>query len=47
LVPKGAPTNTSIIDLALPLKPDITYLSATIGLKPITPAYAGANPTGA
>lgn len=45
LVPKGSPTNTSIIDLALPLKPDITYLSATIGLKPITPAYAGPNPT--
>jgi hypothetical protein len=45
LVPKGAPTNTSIIDLALPLKPDITYLSATIGLKPITPAYAGPNPS--
>jgi hypothetical protein len=38
LVPKGSPTNTSIIDLALPLKPDITYLSATIGLKPIMAA---------
>jgi hypothetical protein len=46
LVPKGAPTNTSVIDLALPLKPDITYLSATIGLKPIAPAYAGPNPAG-
>jgi len=45
LVPKGSPTNTSIIDLALPLKPDITYLSATIGLKPIMPATAGPNPT--
>jgi hypothetical protein len=37
LVPKGAPTNSSVIDLALGLKPDITYLSATIGFKPITP----------
>jgi len=45
LVPKGAPTNTSVIDLALPLKPDITYLSATIGLKPIMPATEGPNPT--
>jgi hypothetical protein len=44
LVPKGSPTNTSIIDLALPLKPDITYLSATIGLKPIDPATAGPTP---
>jgi hypothetical protein len=45
LVPKGSPTNTSIIDLALPLKPDITYLSATIGLKPIMPAIPGPDPT--
>jgi hypothetical protein len=45
LVPKGSPTNTSIIDLALPLKPDITYLSATIGLKPIDQAAAGPTPT--
>jgi hypothetical protein len=45
LVPKGSPTNTSIIDLALALKPDITYLSATFGLKPIMPATEGANPT--
>jgi hypothetical protein len=45
LVPKGSPTNTSIIDLALPLKPDITYLSATIGLKPIMPASPGPDPT--
>jgi hypothetical protein len=37
LVPKNAPTNTSVIDLALGLKPDITYLSATIGFKPIMP----------
>jgi hypothetical protein len=45
LVPKGSPTNTSIIDLALGLKPDITYLSATFGLKPIMPATMGANPS--
>jgi hypothetical protein len=45
LVPKGAPTNTSIIDLALPLKPDITYLSATIGLKPIMQAIPDPTPT--
>jgi hypothetical protein len=45
LVPKGSPTNTSIIDLALPLKPDITYLSATIGLKPIMPATQDAAPS--
>ena len=37
LVPKGSPTNSSVIDLALGLKPDITYLSATFGFKPITP----------
>ncbi len=45
LVPKGSPTNTSIIDLALPLKPDITYLSATIGLKPIMQATEDPMPT--
>jgi hypothetical protein len=45
LVPKGSPTNTSIIDLALPLKPDITYLSATIGLKPIMPASNDPTPS--
>lgn len=37
LVPKGSPTNSSVIDLALGLKPDITYLSATFGFKPIIP----------
>ena len=37
LVPKGSPTNSSVIDLALALKPDITYLSATLGFKPIVP----------
>jgi hypothetical protein len=47
LVAKGAPTNTSIIDLALAVKPDITYLSATFGLKPIMPASPGATPTSA
>jgi hypothetical protein len=45
LVAKGSPTNTSVIDLSLALKPDITYLSTTIGLKPIMPATAGANPS--
>jgi hypothetical protein len=45
LVPKGSPTNTSIIDLALALKPDITYLSATFGMKPIMPATEGATPS--
>ena len=38
LVPKGSPTNTSIYDIALGIKPDITYLSANIGFKPIDPA---------
>lgn len=47
LVPKGSPTNTSIIDLALPLKPDITYLSATIGLKPIDQAVPDPAPKAA
>jgi hypothetical protein len=37
LVPKGSPTNSSVIDLALAMKPDITYLSATFGFKPIVP----------
>jgi hypothetical protein len=37
LVPKGSPTNSSVIDLALALKPDITYLSATLGFQPIVP----------
>ena len=45
LVPKGSPTNTSVIDLALNLKPDITYLSATFGMKPIMPAAMGAEPS--
>jgi hypothetical protein len=35
LVAKGSPTNVSVIDLALALKPDITYLSATFGVSPI------------
>jgi hypothetical protein len=34
LVPKGSPKTTSVYDLAASLKPDITYLSASIGLKP-------------
>jgi hypothetical protein len=45
LVAKGSPTNTSIMDLALAFKPDITYLSATFGIKPIMPATAGPNPS--
>lgn len=36
LVSKDAPSNTSIFDLATNLKPDITYLSANIVLKPLT-----------
>jgi hypothetical protein len=38
LVPKGAPSTSSVYDLAAALTPDITYLSTTIGLKPITAA---------
>ncbi len=34
LVPKGSPKTTSVYDLAASLKPDITYLSASLGLKP-------------
>ena len=36
LVSKDAPANTSVFDLATNLKPDITYLSANINLKPLT-----------
>jgi hypothetical protein len=36
LVPKGSPKTTSVYDLAASLKPDITYLSTNIGLKPLT-----------
>src|SRR6185437_5719122 len=36
LIPKGAPKSTSVYDLAASLNPDITYLSANIGLKPLT-----------
>jgi hypothetical protein len=42
LVPKGAPATTSVYDLAASLKPDITYLSASIGLKPLAPGAAAA-----
>ncbi len=41
LVPKGSPDNASVIDLALALKPDITYLSSTFGLKPLAIAPPG------
>jgi hypothetical protein len=40
LVSKGAPSTTSVYDLAASLTPDITYLSTTIGLKPITATSA-------
>jgi hypothetical protein len=54
LVPKGAPDTTSVYDLAASLKPDITYLSASIGLKPLavsgvpgsTPSRSAAAKTG-
>lgn len=36
LVSKDAPSNSSVFDLATNLKPDITYLSANINLKPLT-----------
>jgi len=36
LVSKDAPSNSSVFDLATSLKPDITYLSANINLKPLT-----------
>lgn len=42
LVPKGAPKTTSVYDLAAALKPDITYLSASIGLKPFVAPPAAA-----
>jgi hypothetical protein len=45
LVPKGAPATTSVYDLAASLKPDITYLSASIGLKPLAAAPAAAKPS--
>ena len=35
LVPKGSPKTTSVYDLAATMKPDITYLSTNIGLKPL------------
>jgi hypothetical protein len=40
LVPKGAPSSSSVYDLAAALKPDITYLSASIGLKPLAAGAA-------
>jgi hypothetical protein len=42
LVPKGSPKTTSVYDLAASLKPDITYLSASISLKPLAAAPAPA-----
>jgi len=44
LVPKGSPKTTSVYDLAAATKPDFTYLSANIGLKPLTtPAGTGSS----
>ncbi|MGD0796254.1 MAG: hypothetical protein ABR910_00900 [Acidobacteriaceae bacterium] len=40
LVPKGSPSTASVYDLAAALKPDITYLSASIGLKPLAAGTA-------
>jgi hypothetical protein len=41
LVPKGASKTTSVYDLAASMKPDITYLSTNIGLKPMTVGGGG------
>jgi len=35
LVAKGSPATTSVYDLAATAKPDITYLTANLGLKPL------------
>ena len=43
LVPKGSPKTTSVYDLAASMKPDITYLSANIGLKPLTTGASGSS----
>jgi hypothetical protein len=42
LVPKGSPDTTSVYDLAASVKPDITYLTTNISLKPLA---AVATPT--
>jgi len=44
LVPKGSPSSASVYDLAAALKPDITYLSASIGLKPLAAGAAAPAP---
>jgi hypothetical protein len=41
LVPKGSPSTTSVYDLAVQVKPDITYLSASFSLKPFVPTSSG------
>jgi hypothetical protein len=46
LVAKGSPATTSVYDLAANTKPDITYLTATIGLKPLVQPTTGAPTTG-
>jgi hypothetical protein len=45
LVAKGAPTTTSVYDLAAALTPDVTYLSASIGLEPGVSPAPGAAPS--
>ncbi|HWB31792.1 MAG TPA: hypothetical protein VG714_01335 [Acidobacteriaceae bacterium] len=45
LVPKDASKTTSVYDLAASMKPDITYLSANIGLKALaSPTGSGSRP---
>ena len=41
LVPKGSPKTSSVYDLAASMKPDITYLSTNIGLKPLATGAGG------
>jgi hypothetical protein len=45
LVPKGSPSSSSVYDLAVTAKPDITYLSASISLKPFVPTSAAKSKT--
>jgi hypothetical protein len=46
LVPKGASTNASIYDLAGKLTPDITYVTASMKLSPMSDAETGAGSGG-
>jgi hypothetical protein len=45
LVPKGSPSSSSVYDLAVTTKPDITYLSASVSLKPFLPTPAAKSRT--